>query len=553
MPTIITSVPVATVFNVTPSTKKIQLYDINGVGGVYAFSAIPLAGVKGNFKITAPDGTVIHNNTSLVTPDIDGGTTITWAFEILIPTNADGTFVAGNYSIVYTVNINDGSNPVYNVVFNASYNFQYTSPEVAIVQTVDCLTPNFTSVDDTNYTVNAVLPTTLARTHTLNFPFGSAGEGSPIVSATDTISTGTFYQGTQTTEISTVLVYTYPVTTGVVPTFQVKDTVTGAKEVKVDCTFICKIVCCIRSLYNRTESYRGVNEVLFCESEATFNYVMSLVELAFLSIDCGKANDVNTYLSKIQTLANCTDDCSCNDGAASLVVGLGGVAGISVVVSGGAPITVTGVTVGTTTTYTITFDPTLVTKINNAYNTIVVGDSGVSVTDSGVVAGVRTFTLNSSALYKDRLEFKVTMTWANSVVSPANVIIAISDVVVFGTKFQAPSIESYDNLNLNWKNLNNTWRLYDFYTSSPSDNYKITFSSSTESFASGTPLTDAQKFTFISGRQGYVYADLFSRTLKSLGEVYFRFLLTNNGGSVLCPTNGGLNRQKQILSFVITE
>lgn len=385
MPSIISSVSFSTDFKINIPVKKFLFTDLTD----YLSPAIPTTGVRGSFKITDPSGTVIYNNTSFgAGSDIIRNVSASNATIIPLPLNSDGTVVRGSYIIVYTVQIIDGSNPAYFVTRTTTYNNQYVAPIVSISQIVDCLSPLFTSDDVTDYTSNGVLPA-LVRTHTLNYPFGSAGEGTPIVTAGQTITTSTFYNGTQTTEISSILTYTF--TDGLIVT----DTVTGNKELLVDCQFICSIFCCLRSLYNNRENNRGVNQVEFNKFSALFNEVMSTVELALVAISCGKVAEVEGYLNLIKTIANCTDDCSCNDGTPSLVTGLGG-SGVNVVVqSGGAPITVTSMTAGSTTTYTVTLDAAFVNKVNNSYNTVVAAGTNITVS-SATVGDTTTYTVNTT-------------------------------------------------------------------------------------------------------------------------------------------------------------
>jgi len=136
---------------------------------------------------------------------------------------------------------------------------------------------------------------------------------------------------------------------------------------------------------------------------------MAKVELLFINIDCGKQQTANNLISEIKTLANCTNDCNCTDGTPSKVIGIGNINNVNVVVqSGGSPISVSSLISAGVTTYTISFDQTLVTKINNAYNTVVVNTDGtITVADSGVVGGVRTYTVSANYTVQNRMEFLV--------------------------------------------------------------------------------------------------------------------------------------------------
>ena len=51
---------------------------------------------------------------------------------------------------------------------------------------------------------------------------------------------------------------------------------------------------------------------------------------------------------------------------------------IAVVNSGGSPVSVTSVTVGDTTTYTVSIDSAFVTQVNNSYNTVLANGGGIT-------------------------------------------------------------------------------------------------------------------------------------------------------------------------------
>jgi hypothetical protein len=365
--------------DLTGSTKVFVFTDTSD----YAGQSIPLADVNGSFKITSPSGVIVYNNTNFTDAlcDIDRVVSEYNQTTILIPLGLDGEPERGIYTIVYTTLIGEDFVTVTN-----TYNVNYTSPVVDINQTVDCISPLFTSVDATNYTVNGTAPT-IDRVHTINFPFGSAGEGSPVVSMTQTLTTSTFYNGTQTTEIESTLTYAFP--DGMV----ISDVVSGSKEILVDCTDVCAIYCCIRALEQRMISYSTTNTILYRETTLLFSQIMGLVGLVTLAQRCGKPDEISGYLSSIKLLANCTDDCACSGDAPVQVAGLSGLVNEVVVVSTGEPITVTPVTIGNTTTYNITFSGALLTTINSLYNTEVVAGDNISVTDV-TVGIVKTFTVN---------------------------------------------------------------------------------------------------------------------------------------------------------------
>lgn len=533
--------PITTNFSIT--AKQIQLTDLYGSTGAYLGTYnIPNAGIKGVFKITAPDGTVIYNNTSYTSPDIVGSTA-TWTKNISLPTNSDGSLVQGVYTAVLATQITDGVHSAYIVTNTATYNFVYTSPAVSITQTVDCVSPLFTTVDATSYIVNLFAPTTLTRTLTLDYPFGSAGQGHPLTSSGTTISTGVFYNGTQTTTVSTVLIYTLSAT-GAYVTFTISDTVTGAKEVLVDCTFICAISCCIQALETRlSNAANGVNNVLYEQYQEQFTLVMSYVELALLAISCGQSSKVNGYIAKIQTIAECTSGCDCATGSPSLVVGLGGSSVNVVVASGGSPIIVTSNVVSGTTTYTITLDSSFVSTVNNSYNTTLTSsDASVAIATSG--SNPKNYDLSVTfPTVQNRIEMKVTVTYASPVSSTADVTIGIGSVLVTGTKFQTPTIALDDPTNPSWLILANVIKVTNFFTGAADNNYKIILSDNAG--LEGTTLALQKNLPLTLRTVPFGRND-------TAGVFYFQTVLSSGVG-IYPPTNGNMQSVIKEITLVISE
>lgn len=370
-------------------------FDLTGTPKIFTFEdtadyvgqGIALADVNGVFSITSPSGVVIYNNTdySNVGCDIRNSVSRQNQLVIQLPLAADGFPEVGVYTIVYSVY--DTNLAVYSTATN-TYTYEYTRPEVVITQTVDCVSPLFTSTDATNYVVNATSPSSLIRQHILQFPLGSGLAN--LTSASSVITAGfeEFANGNQATQITTSLSYTFD--DGLI----VVDSITGAQAVTVDCTYICAVYCGLRSVEQQMAAAE-CNPAEYSRLTMLFAQLMALAQLAKLAIECGKPEDVTGYLDRMREIGNFTDDCSCGDSEAGLVTGLGGAGNTTVVESGDAVVIVTPVVVGSTTTYTVTLSTGFIASVTGHYNTIVLpGTNVTSVTDSGIIGGVRTFTVN---------------------------------------------------------------------------------------------------------------------------------------------------------------
>lgn len=301
------TVSFTTKFNLVPATPAFVLTDTSD----YVGQGIALANVNGSFVITAPSGTIIHNNTTYTNGgcDIRNSAARTNQTAINLPLGADGMPEEGDYTLVYTVADVTGA-VVYYTDTNV-YTYEYVRPVVAIDQEVNCNTPLFTSTDITEYTVEGIIPT-ITRTHTITFPVGSGL--SPEVSTALEIELGSeeFANGTQTTTIASVLLYTFA------DGLLVSDSIVGYKEILVTCSDTCLIYCCLKSAYNNMVLYRTTNVALYPKALSIFTQAMSISALIDKANTCGESEDISAYISELQTITNCSTDCSCTD-VASLV------------------------------------------------------------------------------------------------------------------------------------------------------------------------------------------------------------------------------------------
>lgn len=379
MPTI----SLKTTFNLALNPKRFIFEDLTD----YVGQGILEANVNGCIKkITLPNGSSYYANSDFS----NGGCDIRIAVDrenqtvITLP-QSGGVVTPGTYIIDYEV-----YNSALAVYYNISYTFTYSyEPKtISITQDADCLSPRFTSTDTTDYSISGA-ELTLVRQHSIQFPFGSAGEGSPISGPLATYQTSTFYNGTQTTEIASSVTYVFE------DDLVVVDYLTGVKEILVSCEDTCAIMCCIKAAWNRLVGYRTSNRTEYLTFLPIFNLAVSDLVLLLRSQSCGMATDMSQYLSDIKTLLECTDDC-CTDGdEPTQVIGLG-IVNIVVVESGDDVVEVTSVVDGTTTTYTITLSDAFVAKVNASYNSVVA--AGENVTSVGVVTagdGTKTYTVNA--------------------------------------------------------------------------------------------------------------------------------------------------------------
>ncbi len=448
-------------FRFGESPKDISLTDTSD----YAGQGVALADVDGIIKAVGPDGNTFYNNTDYGDPDVDADVSLTSSKLIALPLDSSGVPLQGNYEITYSV---QDSSTATIVVLTKNFTLNYTTPEADIDMSVDCVKPELTSTDNTNYVVGGVTPTSITRDHDIQYP--------PSVSTPDvdgvskTVSTSVFFTlsdgvGLQhSSSLTATTSYTY--SNG----FFITDTVTGNGYINVSCDAeLCDVYCCLRAQYNRWQDATGTTEQQV-EMKKFFE-VMSIAELIEIALRCGKGGDVSKYVTELRDIANCQPGCGCGDGEPVLVTGLGGGSGSVVVASGGAPVVVTSLTVGSVTTYTVSLDPSFVSKVSASYNTVVAAGAGMSVAVA-TVGDTKTYTVTNTLSDVNMLTFSVSIDLTG--VTPIPVMTA-GDATRYGTAFDDGTGLTLSNkyaVASDWLFKNNTFIVDDIWDAMGGLSYK---------------------------------------------------------------------------------
>lgn len=124
------------------------------VTDVQDYTPAALADLTGKIKITAPSG-VVYDNLSGGTPDLDLDVSRVNSTEIKVPLLADGTPEIGLYTFEYVVT---DSSDASTATLIKNFNFTYSKPTPSNTATADCVSPELSGSDTTNYLVNGVTP-----------------------------------------------------------------------------------------------------------------------------------------------------------------------------------------------------------------------------------------------------------------------------------------------------------------------------------------------------------------------------------------------------------
>ena len=288
---IASSISFTTQFDYRPSIAKFKLSDTTD----YTTEGISVNDLKGNFKIVNPLGVTVYENTSWITPDIDGSVSLNFN-DVTI-----GSRTIGYWTITYTIQV---SGAVQAGIYSkeVQYNFQYQAPLVSIYQEGNPFTDLFKSTDQTIYNVNGVVPS-VDRTHTVIYP--ELADKEDVVTSTAYIGIGypNFIIGTWQTTISTSLVYNFG-------TFTVGDVVVGQKQIIVEAApNIQDVLCCLDKLYNQILTSSGTSEQSALIEK--FEYASGLLNTATQSLNYGRYTQARNYINQIYEITGCTPNCSC--------------------------------------------------------------------------------------------------------------------------------------------------------------------------------------------------------------------------------------------------
>jgi hypothetical protein len=549
----------------------------------YSAQSVVLSDITGVIEVTAPSGIVYTGGS----PDITGSASRINSTTILIPLLANGSPEVGNYSFKYTAT--DGTDTV---TYTVGYNFQYVSPTGILTPTVDCLSPELTSTDATNYLSGSTTPSDqfdLTAVSSVNNTFTISGEKSGLFKIGDTFNviSSTANDGNYTvtsvssTGSSTVIgvasitnstvdgkistktntIY-YPPSLALAPvvgyepvvstnTFysqtqsfkvitksfydfgngvSVIDTVSASSELDVDCDVrLCEVFCCINSTLKGYFSYRGVNDVL--ANQELNKYILATSHLSALrqAFECGYDKEVNSIVQEIMTVTQCTPDCSCSDTTPQPITGLGA-ANITVVNSSGNGVIVSPSTVGNTTTYTLGLSQAVLNSITaaTATSSVVSTDGSVTITSS-TASGNTAYDLSIPAPAPAVAPVEFMSLNVELAIVNGVKTFTIKDQVIQGvSNLQTPTI-SYSTTGTSGFNPKIT---VSGFQSSANNTYKMDVSSYFQEFSPlGVPLFDSNS-TGTSFSSYYLVP-----TLKGKSSGSFSFALLDKDGNV---TQGGL-------------
>lgn len=289
----------------TPSIKVTDLTDYAGI-------SVTPANVSGILTITNPAGTVVYENTDILSPDIAPGTSLE-STTYTLPVDGNGDVLEGDYIILYSAKDSAGAPDPIVRSFTLTYTFD--EPTVSIATDYDCLDVFLKSKDITDYSYNyegtAITPT-ISRNHKLQFPVGSGL--TQVNAATSIIQVEEFATGIHQIYIESTLTYALTANLEVVVTVEGQ-----VDDLDVVCeTALCDFYCALKELNSKYNQFKATNPAKAKEKLEYFQYGVSLVTMIRQAYACNKRADVTTYTEQLSAFLDC--DCGCGDGSTPTII-----------------------------------------------------------------------------------------------------------------------------------------------------------------------------------------------------------------------------------------
>lgn len=285
--------------------------------------------------------------------------------SIGISGNKVGAFIVGSKVNVQGSTANDGEYTISSVIYNK------TSDRTEIV---------FSTSVDSNLGDGLVY----TRVNNIYYP-GVLGL-SPLVGFTNTITTSVFYTGNQEFKSEGYFNYTYA-TDFSVTFYLIK---TESKNITCDIR-LCDIYCCISKTLNNYLQYKGVNDVLANNYKNAYILACSYLTSLQTQMQCGNTSNLDAVVAEIRNVTGCTTDCNCEDSDNVLIQGLGTSNNVEVV-SSSNELRVAKTVVGSTSTFTLSLDPSIATALTNIVSVTLEDSATIDVNEVIDGNGNKTYT-----------------------------------------------------------------------------------------------------------------------------------------------------------------
>lgn len=277
------------------------------------------ASVKYNYKITAPNNIVIHDNSDFSTPDaIGNGTPLCFNLPLF---NGGIIWSGSDYIVIATMQdtddlqwsqtLTDGICPPNgNSIAGSWYGKACLGIEVK------CDSAEILLHDTTNYDYKGLTKTLVSKTMILTYPADPVTGDTPaptVIAGFNDVAIPITYNGNYEARLVTIYDYSF----GDNVTIRIKYTTynknTGVHiPVAVECNIdLCPMLCEFQDLIAETEALCGKDEVLYVQKQNLIQLLNSKILSVLLNKQCGKP--VGPLIAEIQRISGFKCNCDCGN------------------------------------------------------------------------------------------------------------------------------------------------------------------------------------------------------------------------------------------------
>jgi hypothetical protein len=360
-------------------------------GGVGGFTSAAIL-----YQLTDPNGNIFYQNqywgTSGATPFTNPDIAFSDVYpspppftSFQVPVDNNGNVLTGTYSINAVLWLNVGGTYTQYTLVTQTILFPSIIPSgIVFLPEIDAVAGTFFVEDVTTYPPG----TTLVRSWEVIDPAGVVWTGSLPY-----IQTNTLYSPPGAYQVNLTVTATIPVAGG----GTVVITLYGYEAFLTNSQWnLCQYKCGLKNMWSRYVQLSTTNPGQALLQLNQWSACMNIVGLIKIAVLCGDANLLPGYFESLTTIGQFTDECNCNEtGVPQLIrYNVAGASGSTSTVSAGNGILVGGNGSGTNP-YVVSLQPSLYNTILASYNSVVVGGTGITVTpvSSG---GTTTYTVSSS-------------------------------------------------------------------------------------------------------------------------------------------------------------
>lgn len=324
---------ISNTFNILNVSAPINFSQFTDITDYTALGYTSGAGdvVKLISQVTNPVGQVCYENAGYAgadfsSPDCTISSHVAPQFN-LIPYTATTIPVYGAYvfSIKVQITPNGGSAFEVDKVFYVELNEQVT-PTLSLTESYNCGNATYTSLDSTNYgSPSGYSLQSIVRTHTVTPPVVSLQSNgttpqTPVTADAQTILLGSpdnplWNNAAYQAELSVVLTYivggNYTITHASTSTFE---------PINCDNNF-CKMMCCLQTLIDKYNSFKGINNVLASDYFTKWQKGTMLFFAVMQEYQCSNPTLAVAYTTQfyLETGCDANCDCGCTDTPAPVV------------------------------------------------------------------------------------------------------------------------------------------------------------------------------------------------------------------------------------------